>query len=210
MTNPKGKTVAEPPSSTDSWWLFRRVRDVRTAASVNWLRSMAVVGFYLTHLVDYLAQPELTDAQRATHFYATLIFCGWMLICFGIGIACWIRFIPGWAKYCTTAVDILLLTAALGVGAQTSSWLVLAYLLIIATAALRSELLLVIMSTGLSLLSYAALVGMADAVWFDENHATPLSQIAIVVLSILLAGAIGGLQCSSCRHWVVSTPQRKA
>ena len=193
----------------DQWRLFQRVQDVRVVWHINLVRTVAVVAFYAIHLAWFLGLAEPTEIQRSTNLYAGAIAVAWLILCVGIFLAVQIRFVPRWAKYCITTVDVLLLTSAAAIGAQTGSWLILGYFLVIAAASMRFEPPLVLIATVLSLMGYLLLVGLADDVWFDENHGTPLGQVATVMVGIALAGTLGWLQCANCRNWFDTAVHRK-
>lgn len=193
--------AASEATPEQMWWVFQRVQEVNSAIRINVIRMIAVISFVAVHLFNYFPLSEPSKAQREFHFFAMLIAATWLFVCVVVFIAYRVKFIPPLAKYTTTLTDIALLTTAACIGAKTQSWLVLIYLLIIASAVLRFDKKLIVFATIGSLAGYLILVGVSDTKWFDENHGTPLAQIAIVVISIGLAGFIGLECCRGCKLW---------
>lgn len=186
------------------WWLFQRVQDVNSALKVNIVRAIAIVVYYAIHLANYLSLDDATDATRQFHWNATLIFISGLLIVAAIFLAYYLRHLPPYAKFVSTSVDIALVVAAAAIGDRANSWLVVIFLLIIATTYLRFNMRLVLFATILSAAGYLALVGMSDPIWFDQNHATPVRQQAMVLAAILLTGVVGLQICRSCQSWILS------
>jgi hypothetical protein len=76
---------------------------------------------------------------------------------------------------------------------------VLGYFLIIALAAMRFSLGLIWFSTAASMLAYLSLVGRADEVWFDSEHAVPAATQLLTLLSLAFTGIVTGQTVRSCR-----------
>lgn len=200
--NPPADTSAES-GSEQQWWVFQRVQEVRSAWSINLIRTVGVLVYYGIHLASYLSLEQATPAQQNFHFYASLIFAGWLLLCGATFFSYATRYLPSYAKYVSTISDIGFLTAASAIGLKTGSSLVVVYPLIIATAAVRFNLKLVVSATAFSLMGYLILVGLADSKWFDENHETPLPQVFMMLTAILLSGAIAAQICLNCKAWML-------
>ena len=66
---------------------------------------------------------------------------------------------------------------------------------------LRFSKRLVVTAAVASLAGYMALVGVADATWFDADHVTPVSRQLLTISSIVLAGVVGWLICDMVKHW---------
>jgi len=105
------------------------------------------------------------------------------------------QILPAALKYCTTACDLLLLTALASLAAGPHSPLVLAYFLIIALAALRFSLGLVWFATLGAMIGYWLLVGIEDGKssrWFDNQHVVPPVEQLITLVSLALTGVVIG------------------
>jgi len=192
------------PPKESAWWVFQRVQNVNSARHVNLVRTCAVAVFYVVHLANYFSITAPNDDQKQTHVFASVIFAAWSVICVAIFLAYFSKHLPNYAKFLTTLSDLLLLTGAIAIGAGTNSWLVVGYFLIIASSAIRFDARLILMSTVVSIVCYIALVGIQDKKWFDSEHQTPLSTIAIIVTSLALAGALAFHCCHSCKSWITA------
>lgn len=195
-------TDATASSADTRWWVFKRVQDVRSALLVNVVRTFAVLAFYGNQVWYYFSLPHATRVDEQVHYALTAVVIAWLLICLAIFLACQKKFLPPFAKYLSTLADCFLLTSVASIGGGASSWIVICYLLIIASSTMRFDSRLVCASTGLSLFCYGALVARSDSNWTDGLHHTPLHQIVTVLVAILTAGILGWITCQNLQNFI--------
>ena len=191
--------VAGPDISSGQWQWFvvGRWQEFAGEARANLLRIVAVGAFYTVELINYHV---VGQGDEDFHRSATAVAVAWTLLALGVLTCLRRQIFPPALKYISTAVDIGLLTclamAVTGPTGGPASPLVCIYFLIIALAALRFSLPLVWMATLGSMAGYLSLVAVADlrdhGQWFDADHAVPIVEQLMILLSLCLTGIIVG------------------
>jgi hypothetical protein len=116
---------------------------------------------------------------------------GWLCAALAVHLALQQRWFPAALKYLSTAADLLLLTALLGVADGPRSPLVVGYFLILVLSGLRFSLGLVRFATILAMAAYLALSGYEK--WFAEAVLTvPRYHQLIFLLALALTGVVSG------------------
>jgi hypothetical protein len=183
------------------WQVFQRVREVDSALQLNIVRLVAIIGFYSIHLFTYFSNNNLLESDIQFHWGATWIGLGWLLMTLATFIAYFAQHLPRYAKYFSTIVDVLLLTALAAIGAKTNASIIVVYFVIVTSAMLRFSKWLVAVATLGCCLGFMALVGITDEKWFDAQHDVPLARQLFMILALLLTGVIGWQVCRSSQKW---------
>jgi len=159
----------------------------------NLLRLLAVAGFYGNHLID-VARQGIADPQQRLQFSATAVvvvmwgfLIGHVIVSLRLG-----RARPE-LMYLTTGVDLVLTTVLLMFLQGATSWLVLLYLLVIASTPLRLSVSLVRVATCGAWSGYLVLVVRH---WYFSQDGQmillePLDSARVVI--VLLAIGVSGL-----------------
>lgn len=177
------------------WFIVGRWQEFEGESRANLLRIVAIGAFYIVQLVHFYGFSDQGDVARQFHQRATAVAVAWTMVSLAVMLCLRRQIFPAALKYCTTACDLLLLTALASLAAGPHSPLVLAYFLIIALAALRFSLGLVWMATLGSMLGYWLLVGIEDgknSQWFDSQHAVAPVEQLITLVSLGLTGVVIG------------------
>jgi hypothetical protein len=177
------------------WFIVGRWQEYEGESRANLLRIVAIGAFYIVQLIHYHYFTDQGDAVRVFHQRATAIAVAWTMVSLAVMLCLRRQVFPAALKYCTTACDLLLLTALASLAAGPHSPLVLAYFLIIAVAALRFSLGLVWFATLGAMAGYWLLVGIEDAKssrWFDSQHAVAPVEQLLTLVSLALCGVVIG------------------
>jgi hypothetical protein len=176
------------------WFIVGRWQQYEGESRANLLRIVAVGAFYAIQLIQYHFLEAPSAAADKFHSAATLLSVAWILLSVAVMLCLRRRIFPAALKYASTLCDLVLLTALVATftEAKANSPLVLAYFLIIALAGLRFSLPLVWTATLGAMLGYLYLVGQTDDAWFDSNHAVPVVQQLVTLLSLGLTGILLG------------------
>lgn len=185
----KGKNVTTQPM--DQWRIValwqRYDGEVRSAI----LRVVAVAVLYSCQLaIMQLSTPD--EALKKFHKFATYACGAWVLATLAGVIAIQARVFFRITPYISTIADLCLLTLVAAAGSKTQSPVVVGYFLIVLVAAQRFDLALLWTATLGAMISYMALVGLADEKWFDEKHSTPIIQQLVMVCALGLSGLMAG------------------
>lgn len=184
-----------PPSASQpdrAWFIVSRWQEYRGEATASLLRVAALAAFYGAQLYRFLVLDEPSEAAASFHRQATLISAAWLLVLLAVLILLRRGALPSVLKYLSTAADIVLLTLLARAGEGSASPLIYVYFLILVLAALRGSLRLIWCATLGCLIAYMSLVGDADERWFDAEHATPVLDQLITLISLILAGVMLG------------------
>jgi hypothetical protein len=177
------------------WYIVGRWQEYEGESRANLLRMMAIGAFYVVQLVHYYGFSARSEADTLFHERATALAVAWTLVALAVLLCLRQRIFPAALKYCSTACDLLLLTALASLAAGPHSPLVLAYFLIVALAALRFSVGLVWFAALGAMAGYWLLVGIEDAKssqWFDSNHVvSPVEQL-VTLVSLGLTGIVCG------------------
>jgi hypothetical protein len=202
------------------WEDARRLESWAGEMRVNMLRTLAVLVFYIYHLInfylvkDYFLQkdPTLTEAY---HFRVTAIFFLWGVLCFALYHTLIQRYVPVWLKYAVVGLDLGLVTAlcVLNPAGPTSAFMGL-YFVVIATSPLRLCIRLVWFATLGALvgagfvLGHHILVRVGREVYYtaENTQRVPGSSEVIFVLCVLAAGLFAGQMVRGVRRLLEGYP----
>ncbi len=188
-------TGTAPAPADRQWFIIGRWQEYEGESRANLLRIVAIGAFYTVQLIHYYYFTDQGDAARQFHQRATAIAVAWTMVSLAVMLCLRRQIFPATLKYCTTAADLLLLTALAALAAGPHSPLVLTYFLIIALAALRFSLGLVWFATLGAMACYWLLVGIEDGKssrWFDSQHAVAPVEQLITLVSLGLTGIVIG------------------
>jgi hypothetical protein len=188
-------TTATTASAERQWYIVGRWQEYEGESRANLLRIAAIGVFYGVQLVHFYVFSARDAAAMTFHQQATAIAAAWALAALGVMLSLRRQIFPAVLKYCTSACDLVLLTALAALAAGPHSPLVLAYFVIVALAGLRFSLGLVWFTTLGAMLAYWLLVGVADwrtSRWFDDNHAVAPVEQLVTLVSLGLTGIVVG------------------
>jgi hypothetical protein len=178
------------------WFLVARRQAYIGEEQANGLRIVAIFGFYAIHLMNYhglrlgfLEVPAQEGLAEAFHRAVTSLAVAWIVVALAVRVALRNQVFPAWLGYASTAADVLLLTAVLVLADGPSSPLVIAYLLVVAAAALRMQVVLVMFAALTSAAGYLFTCGFAR--WYAERQddiTVPRYHQLTVLLTLVLAG----------------------
>lgn len=175
-----------------SWFIVRRWQEYAGEGRANLLRVLALLMLYSVQWYQFATVDVGSEASRVFHRQVTLIVVAWLFVCLAVLLCLQRKIFPPVVKYLSTATDVTLLTLLAHFAGGPGSPIVQAYYLIIALAALRFSVGLVWFSALACMSGYGILTGLRDEVWFDANHATPVIQQLVTLVSLALAGIIAG------------------
>lgn len=185
-------TAVSADVANRQWFIVGRWQEFEGEGRANLLRVVALVAFYAVQLVDHHFFQERSDAESRFHLVVTLVVTGWTLMALMVHASLRRNLLPAGLKYASTACDLTFLSGLLVAGNGPASPLVVAFFPIIALSALRFSLGLVRATTLGAMAAYLALVAAFDPKWFDSQHATPVVQQLVMLLSLGLTGIIAG------------------
>jgi hypothetical protein len=188
-------SVSAATPADRQWFIVGRWQEYEGESRANLLRIVAIGAFYIVQLIHFYSFSDQGEGARLFHQRATAIAVAWTMVALAVMLCLRRQYFPAALKYCTTACDLLLLTALASLAAGPHSPLVLAYFLIIALAALRFSLGLVWFATLGAMIGYWLLVGIEDGKssrWFDNQHAVPPVEQLITLVSLALTGVVIG------------------
>lgn len=185
-------TIATSAPAERQWFIIGRWQEYEGEQRANLLRIVAIGAFYTVQLLQFYAFSNQGAAQADFHKQATAIAVAWTMAALAVMLCLRRQIFPAALKFCSTACDVLLLTALASLGGGPTSPMVFAYPLIIALATLRFSVSLVWFSTLASMLGYLSLVGLADKKWFDPDHAVPVVTQLVTLLGLAMTGLILG------------------
>lgn len=189
---------ATPGRADRQWYIVSRWQEYEAEARANLLRICGIGAFYLIELVNYygvrlgpihLAPLAGVDAQF--HARITILALLWAMLSLGVLMALRQNWFPGWLKYATTCLDVLLLTSILVVADGPKSPLVVAYFLVLLLAALRFNVRLVQCAAAACVAGYVFLLGYARF-GTHRDLRVPRHEQAMVLLALALSGVILG------------------
>jgi hypothetical protein len=190
------------------WEDARRLESWAGEMRVNMLRTLAVLVFYIYHLVNFylLRDTSITDAY---HVQVTAIFFLWGVLCFALYHTLINRYVPGWLAYAVVGLDLALVTALCMLNPEgPRSALMMLYFVVIATAPLRLCLRLVwvatcgaIVGAGI-VLAHHIVVRCGGMPYFaaDNPQRVPMSSEIVFVLCLLTAGVVAGQMVRAARR----------
>lgn len=195
-------------SDERKWYIVNRWLEYEGESRANLLRIVAVGAFYAVQLVQFHLVRAGDEAAAPFHKQATALAVAWTMLALAVTVCLRRQIFPAALKYVSTAGDIVLLSALVWLAGGPNSSITRAFFLIIALSTLRFDVGLVWFSTVGCMLAYEALVGRADTTWFDANHAVPVVDNLIMLVSLALTGLILGQVLRRARHAAADYAQR--
>jgi len=187
----------DAPASDFSWHVCARLAEIDGEARANLLRGLGIALFYGLELAAFhgvsLGPLALSHPRSSEQHGAISLLAGaWALMSVAVTVLLRRRFVPPALKFATTAGDLVFLTAILAVSDGPRSPLTVAYLLVIALAALRMSLPLVRVATAASGACWLVLLGVSRANGTNSipRYAQVVFLLAIVFLGVMLGQAV--------------------
>ncbi len=184
--------------SDRQWYIVSRWQEYEAEARANLLRICGIGAFYLIELVNYygvrlgaIALPPLPGVDQQFHVRITMLALLWAMLSLGVLMTLRQQWFPGWLKYATTCMDVVLLTSILVVADGPKSPLVVGYFLVMLLAALRFNLRLVQCAAAACMAGYVFLLGYARF-GTQRDLRVPRHEQAMVLLALFLCGVVLG------------------
>lgn len=174
------------------WYIVGRWQELAGETHANLLRVVAIGAFYSIQLIHRHGFAVASPAEDRFHRGASLLAAIGVFCSLAVQLSIRRRFFPPALKFLSTAADLALVTGVAALGAGPQSPMRLAYFVVIVLASLRFNLPLVWFATLGSLVGYLMLVGRADRVWFDAEHAVPPVEQLVTLASLGLVGILTG------------------
>jgi hypothetical protein len=182
---------------------------------VNLIRSIALVVFYATHLLNVYVWTDDPDAKGPFHAAVTAVVLAWTVGIVLLHVFLTRHFLPSSLKYVSTAWDLVLITALVMVSPDgPRSPLMLLFFVVIAAAPLRLSLPLVYVTT-LGAMA-AALIALGQYVllrhgWEEymdpgKGHRIPRVTEMIFLLALGASGLMAGQSVRQARRLVHGYP----
>jgi hypothetical protein len=190
-------------SPETAWQTTQRIEGITSEYQLAWIRLTLIAIFFTTHYFVFSTQAEHTP--QAVRYHQQLPWlCGcWCLVSLAV-LACYhLKWMPSQSSYFVVLADIANLTVIASQNGGAFSSIVPVYFAIVTSAFLRINVSLVWFTTAFAIIAYLSLVGMADQIWFDENHAVPVSVTTTMVLSLASCGLIGWWGVRNTKQCVV-------
>jgi hypothetical protein len=209
-TLPAESSHLEP---TDTWSLCTRIESWAGEIRVNLIRIIAIVVFYARHLIELMLSPKDAPIRGLYHLRVTALIVAWAGVAGVVHILLSRRFYPPAMKFCTSLLDVLMITVLCAIAGGPNTPLVLLFFAAIAAAPLRLSLQLIYVTTAAAILGYLSL--LAYYAWylvgFTKYYATPelripRSQEIITVLALLVAGLFAGQVVRQLRRMIEHYP----
>lgn len=185
-------TAADARGDDRQWYIVSRWLEYDGESRANLLRMIAIGGFYLVQLVQYYWLEKQAAAAVPFHQRATALAVAGTMVALGVTLCLRRQIFPAALKYVSATCDIVLVTALVWLAGGPLSPATRAFFLVIALSALRFDLGLIWYTTLGCLLAYEGLVGWADPKWFDAEHAVPVVDNLLMLVSLGLTGVILG------------------
>jgi hypothetical protein len=177
-----------------SWADARRLESWAGELRLNLIRLVAIAGFYGYHLLDaYVFRPDEPAIQGRYHAQITGTAIIWAVGALALQLYLLNRWVPAALKYVATAWDLVMITVVLMIGKDPNSTLTALYLLVIAAAALRLDLVLIYAATFGAMGSFLFFHGYVRF-WLALPPGQRLShaQQTIFLLALAVSGLIAG------------------
>jgi hypothetical protein len=185
-------TAAGAGADDRQWYIVNRWLEFDGESRANLLRMLAIGGFYAVQLVQFYWLEKQAAAAVPFHQRATALAVAGTMVALGITLCLRRQIFPAALKYVSATCDIVLVTSLVGLAGGPLSPSTRAFFLVIALSALRFDLVLVWYTTIGCLLAYEGLVGWADPKWFDAEHAVPVVDNLLMLVSLGLTGIVLG------------------
>jgi hypothetical protein len=196
------------------WEDARRLESWAGEMRVNLLRTLAVLVFFIYHLVNFYLLRDAGITERY-HYQVTGIFFLWGVLCFAVYHTLVQRYVPAWLKYAVVGLDLTLVTALCALNPEgPRSALMALYFVVIATSPLRLCLRLVLVATlgavagaGVVLGHYIWVRVGSEAYYTAGNPARVAASSEVVfVLALLTAGLFAGQLVRAVRRLLQGYP----
>ena len=192
-----------------AWFLAQRRSAFEGEGQANFLRVVAIGGFYAIHLLNRygvrigaLEMPPLAGIDAKLHAQVTALAVVWLVVALAVRVSLQSRMFPAVLKFITTALDIILLTSALCILDGPRSPLVVAYFPLLTASALRFSHRLIGFATMGCMLGYLTVCGCAR--WFTERELqVPRYEQLTLLLALLLTGFFIAQVVGRARHAAV-------
>lgn len=178
----------ETASEETAWNAALKVENWAGELRLNAVRGAAIAAFYGQHLLGYHFFND--GISTAYHLAVSAITIAWIAAAVALHMCLGRRYHPAWLSYAAVAVDLLLVTTLLMATDGPRSALLILYLLVVASSALRLNLNLVRVSTLLAAVAYGAV--LVHAYEYRPEWIVPRRQQIIFTLAIGCAGLIAG------------------
>jgi hypothetical protein len=163
---------------------------------VNLVRLAALVAFYGWHFYNYTTDPK--DLTPQLHTLVTAITVVWAVGAIALHGALVRRVCRPWTGVAVLGMDTLLATTMLLVVDGPKSPLVVVYLLIVGSAALRMDLRAVWAATAFAAIGYAVLCGHSK--WRRPETNVPRRAQVTFALALGAAGLLAGQAVRQARR----------
>jgi hypothetical protein len=191
-------------TSDQVWTDARRLESWAGEFRLNLIRLAAIAGFYGYHLLDaYVLRPNDDTLRGNYHLQVTALALAWAVGALAIQLYLMRGWAPAVLKYVATGWDIAMITAVLMVGRDPHSMLTALYLLVIAAAALRLDLVLIYVAALGSMGGFLVFHGYIRY-WLEVPPERRLShaQQTLLLLALAVAGLIAGQVVRQARRLV--------
>ncbi len=207
------KSTDMTQTSSDAWELSRHVEAWAGEIRVNLIRIIAIVVFYLRHLIELFLSENDAPVRGIYHLRVTGLVIAWAGIAGVVHLLLSRRFYPPAMKFATSLLDALMITVLCAIAGGPQTPLVLLYFGVIAAAPLRLSLPVVWTATLSSIFGYLALLGWYAwyVIGFKTYYATTSLRIArsqeiITVLALGVAGLFAGQMVRQARRMIEHYP----
>lgn len=192
-----------PGDPTERWEDARRVESWAGEARVNVTRAAAITAFYGHHLLRHFI---LSGPRQSAEYHdaVTLIAAAWAVLVMAMHHALTNRFWPGWLKFVSSGLDVLLVTLLLIAGGGPRSPLSVLYFMVVAAAALRLSLRLVWGTTAAALLGYLGAV--LFAIQRKPEWRIPHDEQVVFMLGLVGTGMVAGQMVRQARRLIQGNP----
>ena len=180
------------------WVGAQRVEGWVGEARVNLIRLVALVGLYGHQLSTvYLFQDDAT-VTGDYHRDITVLVLMWFALGLGVYFMTSRRIMPPALKFGSLAGDLVLLTLMMLLSDGPKSPLVVVYMLVVGSTALRLSLPLVWVGTLGGVASYLFVLG--EAFWFRPEHNVPRAEPVVLVIALAVMGLLAGQTVRQARR----------
>ncbi len=163
---------------------------------VNVIRAISITAFYGQHLVSYHLLGD--DLGEPYHLAVTAITVAWVAVGMALHLCLRSRYRPSWLSHAAVAADLFMVTLLLMVSDGPRSILLVLYLLVLATTAVRLDLTLVRVATLLAAIGYGAV--LVHSYEYQPDWVVPRRQQVIFTLALGCAGLLAGQSVRRARR----------
>jgi hypothetical protein len=202
----------------DRWDDARRLEAWAGETRVNLIRAIALVVFYVHHLINIFVFKDpgfATDKDRNLfHAQVTAIVLAWAVGIFVLHLCLFRRYVPPALPFVAIGWDLVMVSLLVGAAPEgPRSPLILLYFVVVASAPLRMSLPVVWFATFGTMLASVILMGYIVLIreGWDKYYTTstlrvPQATEVIFLLSIGAIGLLGGQTVRQARRLVRGYP----